>query len=153
MKKFGTPIGAGPGSDSEKVGLLVPGTPFPVGSETFFFALACWWPPGWVVVGCRWVEGFCFLARLGARLGAVLDEDEDEVEVELEVVLDDEDELEEEEDELELLGVELEVVVVLDELVLSGTQVSVSEVGTPATGGRLRLEIGVPGATLGTVKV
>ncbi len=31
MKKFGTPIGAGPGSDSEKVGLLAEGTPLPVG--------------------------------------------------------------------------------------------------------------------------
>jgi len=31
MKKFGTPIGAGPGSDSENVGLLAVGTPLPVG--------------------------------------------------------------------------------------------------------------------------
>ena len=31
MKKLGTPIGAGPGSDSEKVGLLAAGTPLPVG--------------------------------------------------------------------------------------------------------------------------
>jgi hypothetical protein len=31
MKKFGTPIGAGPGSDSEKVGLVAAGTPLPVG--------------------------------------------------------------------------------------------------------------------------
>ena len=43
MKKFGTPIGAGPGSDSEKLGLAAVGTPFPVGSATFLafaFALA-----------------------------------------------------------------------------------------------------------------
>jgi hypothetical protein len=33
MKKFGTPIGAGPGSESEKVGLLAAGTPLPVGSS------------------------------------------------------------------------------------------------------------------------
>jgi hypothetical protein len=32
MKKFGTPIGAGPGSESEKVGLVADGTPLPVGS-------------------------------------------------------------------------------------------------------------------------
>ena len=32
MKKFGTPIGAAPGSDSEKVGLEGEGTPLPVGS-------------------------------------------------------------------------------------------------------------------------
>jgi hypothetical protein len=31
MKKFGTPIGAGPGSDSENVGLFGEGTPFPLG--------------------------------------------------------------------------------------------------------------------------
>jgi hypothetical protein len=33
MKKFGTPIGAGPGSESEKVGLVAEGTPLPVGSS------------------------------------------------------------------------------------------------------------------------
>ena len=31
MKKLGTPIGAGPGSESEKVGLVADGTPLPVG--------------------------------------------------------------------------------------------------------------------------
>ena len=35
MKKLGTPIGAGPGSDSEKLGLAAVGTPLPVGSATF----------------------------------------------------------------------------------------------------------------------
>ena len=45
-----------------------------------------------------------------------------------------------------------EVVVALLEL-LSGTQFSVSLAITPVTGGRFRLAIGVPGATLGTVKV
>jgi len=29
MKKFGTPIGAGPGSESEKLGFDAVGTPFP----------------------------------------------------------------------------------------------------------------------------
>lgn len=49
MKKFGTPIGAGPGSDSENVGFEVVGTPLPVGSlaagvvvDVFFFALLFW---------------------------------------------------------------------------------------------------------------
>src|ERR1035437_8453510 len=32
MKKFGTPIGAGPGSESENVGVVADGTPLPVGS-------------------------------------------------------------------------------------------------------------------------
>ena len=31
MKKLGTPIGAGPGNDSENVGLVGLGTPLPVG--------------------------------------------------------------------------------------------------------------------------
>jgi len=31
MKKLGTPIGAGPGSDSEYVGLAADGTPLPLG--------------------------------------------------------------------------------------------------------------------------
>jgi hypothetical protein len=148
MKKFGTPIGAGPGSESEKLGFEADGTPFPVGSATFFLALALRWPPELplgVFVACGWLEGFCFLVgRLGTGLGAVLEDDE--VEVELEVELEDDDEL-----ELELEDDEL--VVVLEELLLSGTQFSVSDEITPATGGRLRLVTGVPGATLGTVKV
>src|ERR1019366_8374995 len=32
MKKFGTPIGAGPGSESENAGLCTDGKPLPVGS-------------------------------------------------------------------------------------------------------------------------
>ena len=74
-----------------------------------------------------------------------------EVEVEVEVELDELDECD------ELLELELDDGVVLDDVVLellaSGTQFSVSLVTTPATGGRLRLAIGVPGATLGTVNV
>ena len=35
MKKFGTPTGAGPGIDSEKVGLFAAGTPLPVGRLDF----------------------------------------------------------------------------------------------------------------------
>ncbi|GAC1580838.1 MAG: hypothetical protein NVS3B18_14460 [Candidatus Dormibacteria bacterium] len=165
MKKFGTPIGAGPGSESEKVGLDAVGTPLPVGSVTFgvalalAFALALRCPLPWgVVVVCGRVEGFCFLVgRLGAGPGLVLEDDEVVVELEVELEL----ELEDEDDELEPelleldpvpLGPEDDEVVVLDELELAGTQVSVSEAIPPVTG-RLRLEIGVPGATSGTVKV
>ena len=32
MKKFGTPIGAGPGNDNENVGFFADGTPLPDGS-------------------------------------------------------------------------------------------------------------------------
>lgn len=39
MKKFGTPIGAGPGVDSEKVGFVAVGTPLPDGSCDFDFGL------------------------------------------------------------------------------------------------------------------
>ena len=35
MKKFGTPTGAGPGSDSEKLGLEAFGTPLPDGCLDF----------------------------------------------------------------------------------------------------------------------
>jgi hypothetical protein len=37
MKKFGTPIGAGPGRESEKDGFDAEGTPLPDGSEAFGF--------------------------------------------------------------------------------------------------------------------
>jgi len=84
--------------------------------------------------------------------------EDDEVDVELEVELEDEDELELEV-ELELepewlelnpepLGAVLELAVVLDELVLSGTQLSVSET-KPGTCGTLRFWTGVPAGTLG----
>jgi hypothetical protein len=53
MKKFGTPIGAGPGNESEKVGLFAAGTPLPVGRSfageldfvVCFFLWAFCWPP------------------------------------------------------------------------------------------------------------
>ena len=44
MKKLGTPIGAGPGSESENVGLAGDGTPLPVGrldGLCGFLACAC----------------------------------------------------------------------------------------------------------------
>jgi hypothetical protein len=47
MKKFGTPIGAGPGNDSEKVGLAAVGTPSPVGKfvvDWCFDACLCFEP-------------------------------------------------------------------------------------------------------------
>jgi hypothetical protein len=37
MKKFGTPIGAGPGSESEKDGLEADGTPLPDGRAALRF--------------------------------------------------------------------------------------------------------------------
>jgi hypothetical protein len=145
MKKLGTPIGAGPGSEREKVGLLVPGTPLPEGSATLFFLAFLAGAVG-AVLGCEWVDGFCCLAGLvGSGVGTVVDF---EVEVELEVVV----VLELAEEEVELdPGLEVTVVLVLVELVEVGAQVSVSETRIPVIG-RLRLAIGVPGGTL-TLKV
>jgi hypothetical protein len=37
MKKFGTPIGAGPGRESEKDGFDAEGTPLPEGNAAFAF--------------------------------------------------------------------------------------------------------------------
>ena len=57
MKKLGTPIGAGPGSESENVGLLAEGTPLPLGRlDGLLGFLACdrldpaW--PACCCVGC-----------------------------------------------------------------------------------------------------
>ncbi|MGB9183607.1 MAG: hypothetical protein WCB67_06040 [Solirubrobacteraceae bacterium] len=144
MKKFGTPIGAGPGSESEKVGLLVPGTPLPDGRAAFGLAFLGAAAPGEVTV-CGCVDGFCFLAGFPDNgFGVVPD---DEVEVEVEVVLDElevevEVVVEEPEDEIDVV-----VVVVLVEVEEVGVQVSVSDTTTPVTG-RFRLETGVPGGTL-----
>jgi hypothetical protein len=164
MKKFGTPIGAGPGSDSENVGFEVLGTPLPVGSlvagvvvlVVFFFALLFFgaledgvWP---------WLEDFSGADDVGC--GVVLDELvvvvllvpgalECEGEVEVEVVVDEdeelaEDEAEEDEDEAEdeLDDEELDelggaaAVVVDDDEVAAGTQVIVSDTvpGSPRLG-------------------
>lgn len=129
MKKLGTPIGDGPGSDSEKVGLLALGTPLPEGRllgflvfflEDLGFAFAlCLADP--VVDGdWGWEEGFCpwpFPLGPGVVDDRVVDELEDEVEVEPGVV----DEV------LEEPGVVLEEVVLdelleLEELVGSGSE-------------------------------
>jgi hypothetical protein len=56
MKKLGTPIGAGPGSDSEKVGFDGFGTPLPVG-RLAFGGLGLLARRGAVVVGLT-LEGF-----------------------------------------------------------------------------------------------
>jgi hypothetical protein len=153
MKKFGTPIGAGPGSDSEKVGLLAAGTPLPVGSVTFFLCLACVGALGAVEVCCGCEDFFCCLVGLVGwgvvelRLDEVVVELEPEVEVELEV--------EEDEDELPVLVlpellVLVDVVVVVVEL-WDGTHDSLSDTTVPVIG-RPIAEIGVPGGTL-TLKV
>jgi hypothetical protein len=166
MKKFGTPIGAGPGSASEKVGLVADGTPLPVGRllveelglVLFFFLL---WPFCWL----PWAEGFSpWLEPVG--VGVVLDDPvvvllleddpgpvcEGEVEVEVDVVWPDPDEVD------ELVVVELvaaAVVVVLVVVVtetagvveLVGVHCSLSEATGPVIG-RPMAEMGVPGATL-----
>jgi hypothetical protein len=165
MKKLGTPIGAGPGSESEKVGLVAEGTPLPVGRSLlgvvvvvvfFFFFLwwLCCWPP-WEDAPSPWL--------LPVGTGVVLDElvvvpEEDpaglcegEVEVEVDVVPG----LEVVED---LVGVEelvvgVVVVVVLvvtataGVVVLVGVHCSLSEATGPVIG-RPIAEMGVPGATL-----
>jgi hypothetical protein len=128
--------------------LLAVGTPGPDGRSLpeagfFFFFLPGVVEAGWVeVLGfCGWVEAFCLRGwplGLGGELEVelvVVDEVEDEPEVELEP------------EPVELEG-ELEVVVVevvVEVVVGVGAHDSDSEVMTPTTG-RLRLEIGVPGA-------
>lgn len=157
MKKFGTPIGAGPGSDSEKLGFDGLGTPLPFGRPlalgflllALILALALAWPGALAFGWCE--EGGCTRRRVGVgvlerRVDVVEDED---VEVEVEV-------------ELGGLGEVVEELVLVDRggglvavlvLVLEGvgTQDSVSETTTPEIGS-LMAEIGVPGGTF-TLKV
>jgi hypothetical protein len=134
MKKFGTPTGAGPGSDSENVGFFADGTPLPVGSCSPAppdVVLAAFFGFGLVVGAVVWPVDDGFSLRLapigvGGELGeglVVVDE--------LVVVVDDEllplllvdEELEEEVDddepeaEVELEG---ELVVELDALLDGG---------------------------------
>ena len=164
MKKFGTPIGAGPGSESEKVGLVAAGTPLPVGRslagvvvvlDFFFFFLA---------FGCPATEEgpSPLLAPLGT--GVVLDalvvllEDEPdglcegEVEVEVDVVGPEPDEVDELVGVLELVAgamVVVVVVVVVDTagvVEVVGAHCSLSEATGPVMG-RPIAEMGVPGAT------
>jgi hypothetical protein len=177
MKKLGTPIAAGPGSESEKVGFDAFGTPLPVGPLAaeffdlpgaapafFFFFLWCFLPFLWVaVVPGLWVDFCCVVLGL-VGLGVV------ElllllvvVELELELLeLEDELELEVELVELELLELEelgLEVVEVVVEVVEVGLAVVELVAGgqdqaTLATAPVIpSCESGVPGRTLSIVRV
>jgi hypothetical protein len=173
MKKFGTPIGAGPGSDSENVGFEVLGTPLPLGSlaagvvvlVVFFFALLF---SGVLVAGVwRWLDDCSGDEEVGC--GVVFDEvvvvvvfvvpeREGEVEVELVVVvvvvvaeddeLEDEDEVEEE--ELDELGavVVVVVVVVVDDEVVAGAQVIVSETAPRMLTGGITPGVAITGPTV-----
>jgi hypothetical protein len=142
MKKFGTPIGDGPGSEREKEGLDAEGTPLPDGSPALCLALWCFGDAFFLVVeGAVCLEGrWRLVGRVGLGAGAVEDPEvvvEDELEPEwvpvLEVVVD--------EDVVVRGGGELDVVV--DDEELDGVQDSLSEVITPVTG-RFRDQIGVP---------
>src|SRR5665213_182359 len=96
MKKFGTPIGAGPGSDSENVGFLAEGTPLPLGSVAIGlpFAGFFFWPAR---LAGAWACDDCCCGRPAPGAGVV---EEALVVVVLElVVVEDE---EEEEDEVEV---------------------------------------------------
>jgi hypothetical protein len=121
MKKFGTPIGAGPGSDSENVGFEVLGTPLPDGSlaagAVFFFVALLFFALLFFEVLLKgvwpWLDDFSGDEDVGC--GVVLDElvvvvlflpgafeCEGEVEVELEVVVEEDDELEDDDEDEEL---------------------------------------------------
>jgi hypothetical protein len=157
MKKFGTPIGAGPGSDSENVGLLAVGTPLPVGRvdlvlrgfgvEARFLrlALARRWPldDGFslrldpVGEGLELVEELVEVDVLLLLLLLLeeLEDDDPELEVELEgEVVVELDELDE--DEVGELGVVVLLVVVVVELddeavVQTGVSVAATSSGSP----------------------
>jgi hypothetical protein len=168
MKKFGTPIGAGPGSEKEKVGLAGVGTPpGPTrgrGFDGFFggvlvFGLAGevpvapLWVDGWLVPGPfalggdeaegvveGWVEvdPECFECGAGVERGPVL-----VVELVVVVLLD-----VEVVDVLDVVEVELDVVTGVEVVVEVGLvtcgQDSVIDL-TP--GGRLSDETGLPGGS------
>jgi hypothetical protein len=179
MKKLGTPIAAGPGSESEKVGFDAFGTPLPVGplaaeffdlpgaAPAFFFFLWCFLPFLWVAVvePGLWVD-FCWVVLGLVGLGVVellLLLVVVELELELELLeLEDELELEVELVELELLELEelgLEVVEVVVEVVEVGLAVVELVAGgqdqaTLATAPVIpSCESGVPGRTLSIVRV
>lgn len=152
MKKLGTPIGAGPGNDSEKDGFAADGTPLPVGSAAWGRAFLCLAPGVVTVAGDGREEDFWpWPALLGD--GVVLDR---------EVVV--EDELDPGlglgpglEPELGLVVVLAEVVVEEDELTVGSGTVGVVVAGgvvvhdwlvIVAPGIGVSAEAGVPGATL-----
>jgi hypothetical protein len=134
MKKLGTPIAAGPGSDSEKVGFDVVGTPLPVGSageggweERLGLALACLClgrplPVAPVLVVVWLLEDFCWrrpglLWRGVVELLLVVVLELEELELELEVEV-----------EVELLELELEELLELDEVELDEVLVGLAVV-------------------------
>ena len=149
MKKFGTPIGAGPGSDSENVGLLAVGTPLPLGRadpvlpdfgvDARFLRLAlarglplddgCSLRPDPVGEGLELVEELDVVDVL--LLLEELEDDDPELEGEVVVELDELDE-----DEAGELGVVVLLVVVVveldDELVVqTGVSVAATGSGSP----------------------
>ena len=161
MKKFGTPIGAGPGSDNENVGFFADGTPFPVGSFAlgcldllfgfvFFFATAGWVDEGFSLRLAPDGEGVVVVDELVVVDEDVEFDDEAEVEVELEgeLVV-----------ELEALldddGAVVVVVVVVVVEVPAGvaTHVSVSDAMPVSVIGSGICATGVPGGTSGTLNV
>jgi hypothetical protein len=95
MKKFGTPIGAGPGSEKEKVGLAGVGTspaPMPdgvvtVGLAAFGFGLALplaavfVWVTVFGLAGAPWWLWLCGEDAFGLLFGGLVFEGEVEVEV------------------------------------------------------------------------
>ena len=154
MKKFGTPIGAGPGSESEKVGFAGVGTPlwfddlwdfdfdfgFDFGLGLCGFGFLCLWLRGFEADG-RFAEGSWVLAGPvacgGPGDGAVVVElVEVEVDVELGVVVDVDVEVGvalvevelEVVDEVEELGVVVVLLDVLDVLVVEEEESVVAEV-------------------------
>lgn len=149
MKKFGTPMGDGPGSDSEKVGFDVEGTPLPDGRLALDEpVLAFLWLVRWALVDelevdWLWLEDFCGDDELGCGVVLVVVvlvlpgalECEGEVEVELELVV---------EDELDELD-DVVVVELLEELG-AGAHDMFSEATTPLIG-RCSDDKGVPGGT------
>jgi hypothetical protein len=165
MKKFGTPIGAGPGSESEKVGLVADGTPLPVGRSLagvvdvvllfFVFFLAFCWPPR-EEGPSPWLVPLGTGVVLVALVVVVVVEGEPEPlcegEVEVEVEVEELDGVDELVGVLELLAgaVVVDVVVVTATagvLVVVGAHCSLSEATGPVIG-RPIAEIGVPGGTL-----
>jgi hypothetical protein len=169
MKKFGTPIGAGPGSESEYVGFVALGTPLPEGSfgeAVFFFSVAPWCLPFFFVELFSepppWLEAFSGDDEVGDAVVLVVDvvvcECEAEVEVELDVVVvDDEldDELLEVPELVELLevGVDVVVVVVVDVGLVAVVHVIVSDtIAIPVGSGSVSCDGGVAGGA-STLKV
>ena len=150
MKKFGTPIGAGPGSDSENVGLLAVGTPLPLGRadpvlpdfgvDARFLRLAlarglplddgCSLRPDPVGEGLELVEELDVVDVL--LLLEELEDDDPELEVELEgEVVVELDELDEDEaGELGVVVLLVVVVVELDDELVVQTGVSVAATGS-----------------------